>query len=780
MAYADFERQSTLSSLTGRALLAVVSFGVAIAPLALPQITPQAQAQAVSVEVQRGYTLLGEGAVDQAIELFEQAVQTSPNSVEAQLGLAVAYRRAGRDEDAVNAFERLLTLDGNNRLALTALGRFGEFRPEWQQRGISALTTLLNLDPGDTEARAQRALLYFFQGQFDAAIADYEIVLPRTASPDVLIGAAQVYTYSGEYEVGINLFRQFEMTGMPLPPDPAIAYGFALREVGAAQQAIPVLEQALALALTLPTSYQSARLRGALATAYAANQQIDQALFVLAPLANRDDSRLILARAYRELARYSGDASFLQTAAQWYRQALLDTPDLTSGVAREVANAFATIPGYEQDALNIYQQLVRQYPSDRPLQVQLAVTEYQLNLIPASTLTSRLQTLLQPPPTDSEAQQVVSQALIEIDPPLPDLLRIYQTVVQLENGNPFLYFRIAQIYSQLGQYEVAKQVLSSYSSTPAGQRDVYSSLLLLADIERQEGNLELSSQRYEVILAAELRDIQLVTGALQGLVAVRQAQGRIEEAIALYDQVVALNPQDPAKRLGRAALAYQGDRLLEVEAVAILNQWLTTQRASNQVPPELFSLVSILPAALEREPLYDALLQLDPDNIPIYIRKVQAVAQRDPDLAQALVDVLILQRPNDLTVYFVQGEVAQAAGDLPLAQRAYEFILSQDPTNVGALQSLGGVQFQQQQYPDAIRSYNRALVLDPQNSEIRTTLADLTVIQGYRLRAIEQLERWQLEQWSQGTYDPEVTEQLQRIREGYLQQRGFQPAWERF
>ncbi|NET47790.1 MAG: tetratricopeptide repeat protein, partial [Merismopedia sp. SIO2A8] len=385
-----------------------------------------------------------------------------------------------------------------------------------------------------------------------------------------------------------------------------------------------------------------------------------------------------------------------------------------------------------------------------------------------------------PLPSDAQEQKMIAESLINIDPPAPELLGIYQAVAPLANSDPFLYFRIAQIYSQLGQYETAKQALFGYSSSPAGQRDVYSSLLLLADIERQQGNLELSGQRYASILAANLRDPQLLSGALQGLATVRQAQGRIDEAIALYDQVIALNPQDPTKQLGRIALLYQADRILEAEAIASLNQWLAFQGASGAFPPEVFSLAGLLPAAPEREPLYDVLLQLDPSNIPIYVRKIQVVSERNPELAQAMVEVLVLQRPNDLNVYFVQGQVAQAVGDLDLAKDAYDLILSVEPTNIGALQSLGGVQFQRRRFTSAAQLYSRALALEPQSRNSRMTLADLAVVRGNRLRAVGQLEQWQQEQAAQGVYDPEIWEQLQRIREGYLQQRGFQPPWERF
>lgn len=762
----------------------LLGMGIAIAPLSpIPFLAVRggaqpAHAQTVPPIVQQGYRLLDEGDVSRAINAFEQAVQAFPNSVEATLGLAIAHRRAGNDEDAFNAYSRVLDLDSDNRLALSAVGLLGGFREEWQVQGIEALTRLLNLDADDASARAQRALLYIYQGQFEAAIQDYNRVLQQDTSPTILVGAAQAYTYSGQYEPAIELFQQFEATGAAFQADEAIAYGIALRETGRAPEAIPILNATLAD--TGATTAAAARLRGALASAYAANLQVNQALSVLTPLPGRGDSRLILARAYSDLERYTGNPAFLDTAAQWYRLALVEAPELTAGIAREVAGALSIIPGYELEALDVYRQLVQRYPTEISLQVQQVVTEYTAGITNSSELQGRLQSLLQPLPTDEQEQKTIAQTLTRIDPPLPGLLPIYQSVVQLENSDPFLYFRIAQMYSQLGQYETAKQALFGYSSSSAGQRDVYSSLLLLADIERQQGNLDLSAQRYLSILAANVQDTQLITGALQGLAAVRQSQGRVDEAIALYDQIIVLNPQDPTKQLGRIALAYQTDRISEFEATAALSQWLAAQPISGTLPPEVASLVGLLPAAPEREALYDWLLSIDPTSVPIQIRKIQLVAQREPELAQAMVELLVLQNPSDLDFYFVQGEVAQALGDLDSAKDAYEVILSQEPTNIGALQSLGGVQFQRRRLTSAAQLYNRARALEPQNLATRRTLADLSVVRGNRLQAVEDLERIQREQVVQGVYDPDVWQQLQRTREGYLQQRGFQPPWERF
>ncbi|MEL6320850.1 MAG: tetratricopeptide repeat protein, partial [Cyanobacteria bacterium J06626_14] len=86
----------------------------------------------------------------------------------------------------------------------------------------------------------------------------------------------------------------------------------------------------------------------------------------------------------------------------------------------------------------------------------------------------------------------------------------------------------------------------------------------------------------------------------------------------------------------------------------------------------------------------------------------------------------------------------------------------------------------QQRYDSAARLYNEALALDPNNQAALTSLAGLRVAQGQRLTALEQLEFLQVEFAAQGQSTEAITREMQRIREGYLQQRGFQPPWERY
>ena len=736
-------------------------------------------AQAVPLDVREAYTLMDQGLVNQAIVIFEDAVRRYPQSVEARLGLAIAYRRAGRDNAAFTAYEQVLGIDPTNRLALLSLGILGGFRIEWQDRGIAALTTLLELNPDDTQARAQRAQLYGYQGQFGRAIADYEILLTANPSPDVLLGAAQVYAYSGDYDLALNLFNRYAATGGEIRGGAVTAYGVALRETGNPEQAAQLLATELQR-YGNELNGTTIRMRAELANNYAAIGQIENAEAVLAPLRGRRDSRMILSRSYLELARYTGNVTYINESIALFEEVLTQEPVyLTVGIGREIADVLTGFPQYRPYALEVYRQLAQQQPNDRALQIQQASLERELGLISSAELSQRIEAALQPLPADPYQQRIIAQSLTRLDSPAPELLPYYQTLLDAGVDDPLLSYRIAQIYVQQNNFAAARNALSVYAATPMGQRETHASELLLAEIDRREGNLEAAAQRYEAVIASNSSDSGIVTSALQGLAGIRQLQGRLPEAIALYDQIIQLNPQDPTKPLGRASLAYQAGLISQAEAEAVLYTWLTTQ-PSTYTPPELYSLVGALPADPIREPLYTALLQNDPTNVSVQLRQVQLLAARDPDAAEAYVNQLIARDPDNLGAYFVQGQLAQDQGNLRTASQAYETVLDRDPNNVDALAALGGVRFQQRRFTSAARLYNEVLELEPNNRVAQLALVDLTVVDGKRLEALRQLEELQLQAANTGIVDADLARQQQRIEEGFLQQRGFQPPWERY
>lgn len=733
------------------------------------------QAQTTSGALQQPFLLLKEGRVNDAIAAFQEAIRRNPQSLEAKLGLAIAYRRQGLIPQAWLAYQNVLAQDPNNLLALKSVGLLGTYRTEWQVRGIEALTTLLNATPNDTEARGLRGLLYNYQQRFSEAIADYQLALAANPTPEVVLGAAETYTNSGNPQQGLELFNRYQATGKTITGFSAIAYARALRETGNPAQAVRVLETQLRNSKKLDDL--EIQTRAALSRAYLANQQLNEARTVLASLQGRSEAVLPLARSLNEILTQTNDLSLSESVITLYRQALNQKPP-DPKLLREVADVFSGLPPAQTFALQIYRQLVAAQPNDRSLFVKQLSLESKLGLISKPELRARLAQAVQPLPQDPTELRTLAEALAGIDPPGLEFLGLYQSLVASNVNVPFLNFRIAQLLIEANNLVAARNALAAYSTTAVGARDV-APQLLAAEIERREGNLEASAQRYQGLITSNRADNDVLNAALKGLSGVRLQQNRAVEAVTIFDQLVARNPQDLTLQLARASLAYQAKLIPESQAEAALNYWLQTQPVTN-APPELFTLVGALPADLRREPLYNALVQIDPNNIPVQLRLLQAIAKRSPAQAKVRIAQIVASNPNNINSYLLQGQLGQGIGDLDLASRAYQTILSAQPYNIDALSALGGIRFQQRRFDTATELYSQALALKPDDVGLRQTLIGLDAAQDNQLSALAALEALQIEQSFKGVFNNEVARQRQQIQEGFLQRRGFQPPWERF
>ncbi len=750
-------------------ILLGVAGGLALVPIDL--IVPSVQAQAVPAAVRRAQTLFNQGLVNDAIAAFQQALRSNPNSLEAKLGLAQAYQKAGKDAEAWTAYQRVLEQAPNNVPALKAVGSLGGYRAEWQVRGIEALNTLLEQNPNDLEVRAQRGLLLGYQQRFTEAFADYQTALQKP-TPETLLGAAQIYTYSGDAQQGLALFQRYQATGKTIPIYQIPAYARALRETGNPGQAIQVLRQALAQSPKFPGT--ETEIRSALAEAYQANQQVSEALAVLEPLRGKKEAALPLARALTTIGRRERRTDLYQEGAQLYRQVLASTPQFNPAFVREVADVLSELPSERAAALELYQQLTARDPNNKTLLVRQLVLENELGRISEADLEQRLLSALQPLPSEPSELRSIGQSLLQLDPPNPALLPVYQSLLSSGVDLPFLNFRVAQMLLARNDLEGAKRALETYRSTPLGSSDLAPELLI-AEIERRQGNLEASAQRYQALIERNPSG-ELLNSALRGYAGIRVAQGRVDEAIALYDQLLQRNPNDLRAALGRASIAYQAKRITQAEAEAVLNRWLQTQ-SPNDTPPELFSLVSTLPPSPERESLYNALLAIEPDNTQIQLRRLQVLAARDPQKAKDEIAQLIARNPDNIGAYFVQGELAQALGDVELATQSYQAILARQPDNTGALMALGGIRFSQRKFDEATKLFERVLAINPKDFDARRALAELKAAQDQPFAALDQFTTLNAQQT--GT-NPELNNRIQRLEVDILKRRGFQPYWERY
>lgn len=736
---------------------------------------PGAAQTARPAAVRNGYTLLERGWVNDAIAAFQQALRQSPNSLEARLGLAIAYQRAGRDADAWNAYQQVLAQDNTNRTALSAVGLLGGYRPEWQAAGIDALTRLLELLPNDADARTQRALLLGYQGRYAEAFADYDRLLADNPRPAALLGAAQVYAYSGDYARSQALFSRYRATGQAIPDGALTAYARTLAETGNPAQAIQLLEATLQRPRVPAWLVPDAR--STLAIAYQLDQQLPKALQTLEPLRQQSSAVLPLARALSTIGRRERDSQLLQQAADLYRQALRTTAEPSLGVQLEAADVLSESVVGRAEALRIYQQLSEQYPGDRGLSVRRLVLARQLGQIDTATLQTQLQAVLQPLPDAVFERQSVAIALTQLDPPPTALLPIYESLLQSGIDAPFLHFRIAQIHLQQRNWDDARRSLLAYQNTRPGSGDIGADLLL-ADLERQTGNLEASDRRYERILT-QAGSSSVKLDALLGLSSIRRQQGNLASISRFYEDILRREPNQPRAQIAKLSHQYELGEISDASAEQSLAQWLAAQ-PSQPAYPELYALVGALPPAEQRESLYLSLLETNPNYLPIERRLLQVIALRDPAAARSRLDAILARQDDPIAGYFIQGELAQTLGDLALASSAYERILAAKPDDVGALSALAGVRFQQRQYAAAQRLYQQVLALRPNDLEAQRVIAELYLVQDQIQRGLRQLQQVRAAQEAQGMTDPRVGDRLQQVEHNLLRRRGYQPYWERY
>lgn len=616
----------------------------------------QSMTPAVGVKSsQQGFSLLEQGLVDQAIREFQRALQRSPQSLDANLGLAMSYERAGRDADAFRTYQKVIDIDPNNVRALRALGKLGGYRPEWQSQGIEALSTLLQNSPQDQSALTQRALLYTYQGRFSEATDDYALVLQNSPSPETLLSAAEAYTYSGNYNQGLELFGRYQTSGRAIQGSATIAYALAEREIGNPVRAIEALENALRQ--NRSANNITLQQRGALAASYAANGQFDQAESVLAPLVGRQDSRLTLARAYNELWRYSQNPAYANEAAAHYREVLAQPSQyVTIGVAREVAYALSGLPGQQPFALQVYRQLASQQPDDLGLQFQRGVLEKQLGYASVADLQDILRRT-QSSSVDAGTQLNIARGLIRLDPPEASLLPLYQALINSGLQEPLLYYRIAQIYLENQNYPAARAALATYADSALGTNRLSSGLLLLADIERREENFAASTNIYDAILRSQPTDQSITLAALSGYAEVLRVQERNQEALALYDQLIAQSPQPTTSQiLRRTRLAYLAEAISEAEAEELL---LRSFQGN---------------FAVERS---DFFAQGD-----------LAIELEQFELAEQAYNTLLSAYPNDASVLMAVAGFYYSQQRLNEASKLYEQVLAEDPDNQSAQSAL--------------------------------------------------------------------------------------------
>ena len=215
--------------------------------------------------------------------------------------------------------------------------------------------------------------------------------------------------------------------------------------------------------------------------------------------------------------------------------------------------------------------------------------------------------------------------------------------------------------------------------------------------------------------------------------------GRYDDSLKIYDQLIAVDPTDSDAVLGKARVYNYSNRLPEAETT--YRQVLTAQPENYQAATELADVLGRRGNYPDAIQLYALAVQGNPSDLAtrVELARVQRYAGRTSDAEATLTQVLDADANNvsALTERGIlrgsQGSYAPAIADLQLALQ----IAPQDAT---AQLGLAQVQGYAGQYEQSIAGYRAVLATDPTNEKARTELGQVLSYANHDAEALQELD----------------------------------------
>jgi tetratricopeptide (TPR) repeat protein len=182
-------------------------------------------------QLKRGYTAMGEGAYEAALEHYRTALEratTSELRFQANLGIGSAAAALGRFEDAHLALETALEIKPTSSEALLALGELAKARQRWEEAASFFAEAAVN-DPRLVEALTQLGVVYEHQGRHREAadVCGRAVALrPEDEEAQLCLGVARYHL--GQYA---EASRWFAAVVERNPGNARARYGLGLAQL---------------------------------------------------------------------------------------------------------------------------------------------------------------------------------------------------------------------------------------------------------------------------------------------------------------------------------------------------------------------------------------------------------------------------------------------------------------------------------------------------------------------------------------------------------------------
>jgi tetratricopeptide (TPR) repeat protein len=205
--------------------------------------------------------------VDDALIAFQEAANCDPKLTLAWIALGEAYAERGNDVEALSAYERALSHEPENIVALRGAAALC-IRAKLTARAVALLEVLTKKERADADAHAELGAAYFGTGNIDAAETEFARALEiNPKASGAMLGQANVLVRKGEEQQAVPLLQQV-IRATPKAYEPRYVLGTAYNRMNRFAEAAAELERAIQLGATEPeVCYHLARAYGGLGQA---------------------------------------------------------------------------------------------------------------------------------------------------------------------------------------------------------------------------------------------------------------------------------------------------------------------------------------------------------------------------------------------------------------------------------------------------------------------------------------------------------------------------------
>jgi tetratricopeptide (TPR) repeat protein len=492
-----------------------------------------------------------------AEQVLKQAAQNNPQSMEAALGLAEFYRIRSRWNEAESQFQKVLSIDANNALALDGLAavqlqaghkdqaeqsyrrlatlpdkRFKHhhaaylFQQGQRDAAIAEFAKLASQDPTDRDARTHLISAYLMVGR----TADAEKVLATAlkANPkdvDALLQRAQILVLSGKAEEGNRDLLQV----LQFKPNAPLAH-YLMARVHQAKGDSQQQRQELSNALRLQPDLLGVRieLSNVLLLANHAKAALDVMDDNTVPVSQKNTVAYITQRNWALLA--SGDLAELSKGVT-QGLALSRTADLLlqGGQLELLRRNYAAARTYATEALE-------RNPDDvRSLEI-LARTYSEQGQSPVAL--QKVREYAGRRPKSAQVQEYVGTQL-QISGDRAGARNAFNAARAADPSFGRAELALATLDLAEGHVDEARKRAAGLVSSG---KDVIPARLLLGDIETKAGNYGTAVEQYRKVLEVAPANLRALNNIAYLLV---EHENRLDEALKYAQKAVEILPDNP-------------------------------------------------------------------------------------------------------------------------------------------------------------------------------------------------------------------------------------------